>query len=127
EFGRVGSTADPSCPPDEATLLRQLTINSKAYCGYDLGYIERWIANGDFSPTGLADKNAFVAEADGEAVGWAALIARDDLCWLDDMWVEPEWIGRGIGTLLFRHALKLTVALGAQRLEWQAETNAVSF
>ena len=53
--------------------------------------------------------------------------ASDELIWLDDLWVEPEWIGKGIGSLLFRHAVERARRLGGKRLEWEAEPNAVGF
>jgi GNAT superfamily N-acetyltransferase len=61
------------------------------------------------------------------AVAWAALIPRGDVLWLDDMWVEPEWIGKGVGSLLFRHAVERATELGAATMEWDAEPNAVGF
>jgi GNAT superfamily N-acetyltransferase len=42
-------------------------------------------------------------------------------------WVEPAWIGQGIGARLFRHAVERARQLGAKRLEWEAEPNAVGF
>jgi len=82
---------------------------------------------GDFSPTGLGKKDAYVAEVDGRAVGWVAVIPQGDSCWLDDLWVEPEWIGAGIGSSLFRHAAERGRQLGAGRMEWEAEPNALGF
>jgi len=82
---------------------------------------------GDFSADGLREKEVYVAEAEGRAIAWAALIPRGELIWLDDLWVEPEWIGKGIGSLLFRHAVERAIRLGGKQLEWEAEPNAVGF
>jgi GNAT superfamily N-acetyltransferase len=60
-------------------------------------------------------------------VGWAALIPRGDVCWLDDLWIEPEWIGKGLGTRLFVHAAERGKQFGAQRMEWEAEPHALGF
>jgi GNAT superfamily N-acetyltransferase len=76
---------------------------------------------------GLRGKEVYVAEADGRAIAWAALIQRGKLIWLEDMWVEPEWIGKGIGSLLFRHSVERATRLGGTRMEWEAEPNAVGF
>jgi GNAT superfamily N-acetyltransferase len=46
---------------------------------------------------------------------------------LDDLWVEPAWIGKGVGSGLFAAAREQARRLGASRLEWQAELNAVGF
>jgi len=49
------------------------------------------------------------------------------MCWLEDLWIEPEWIGKGIGGTLFRHAAAHAIGLGAKYLEWEAEPNAAGF
>lgn len=82
---------------------------------------------GDFSADRLREKEMHVVEVEGRAVAWIALIPRGELIWLDDLWVEPAWIGKGIGSLLFRHAVEYAIRLGGKRLEWEAEPNAVGF
>ena len=60
-------------------------------------------------------------------IGWAALIPRGEIGWLEDLWIEPRWIGHGVGRLLFEHVATRARELGAQRLEWEAEPNARGF
>lgn len=50
-----------------------------------------------------------------------------DVCVLEDLWVDPPAMGRGIGARLFRRAVERARACGATRLEWEAEPNAVGF
>ena len=113
--------------PDEGERLREIAIAAKGHWGYDPAVVRRWAAEGDFSAAGLRAKEFFVAEADGRAVAWSALIPRGEIVWLDDMWVEPEWIGKGVGSRLFRHAVERATELGASTMEWEAEPNAVGF
>jgi GNAT superfamily N-acetyltransferase len=113
--------------PDEGERLRKIAIASKAHWGYDLDFVRRWAAGGDFSADGLRGKDVQVAEVDGRLVAWAALIARGDVIWLDDLWVEPGWIGKGVGSRLFGWAVERGRSLGGARLEWQAEPNSVGF
>jgi GNAT superfamily N-acetyltransferase len=113
--------------PEDGERLREIAIAAKGHWGYDPEAVMRWAADGDFSASGLRAKDFFVAEAEGRAVGWAALIPRGDVVWLDDMWVMPEWIGKGVGSLLFRHAVERARAVGGRTLEWEAEPNAVGF
>jgi GNAT superfamily N-acetyltransferase len=112
---------------DDAERLRELTVESKAHWGYDRSWVEAWVAGGDFSAATLAANETFVAEADGAPVGWAMVVRRDDVAWLEDMWVDPPWIGKGVGTLLFARVVARARELGARRLEWEAEPNAVGF
>jgi GNAT superfamily N-acetyltransferase len=113
--------------PDEGELLREIAVAAKAHWGYDEGWVRSWAARGDFSPEALTSKPVLVAEADDHVIAFAMLIPRGDVAWLDDLWVEPEWIGRGIGTMLFDAAAARALELGADRMEWEAELNAIGF
>lgn len=107
--------------------MREIARAAKAHWGYDEEWVRGWAARGDFSPEALTAKPVLVAEAGGRAVGFAALIPAGELCVLDDLWIEPEWIGRGVGTQLFRACADRARDLGAERLEWEADPHAVGF
>jgi len=107
--------------------LRRIAVDSKAHWGYDQALVEEWAEGGDFEPESLGNRLVYVAEAEGGPVGWASLIPRGDVGWLEDLWVEPAWIGRGVGRMLFEHVKEGARELGARRLEWEAEPNARGF
>jgi GNAT superfamily N-acetyltransferase len=113
--------------PREGERLREIAVAAKSYWGYELDRVREWAAAGDFSPEGLRQRDVHVAEVDGRPIGWAAVIPSGEVCWLDDLWVESEWIGTGVGSLLFRHAARRGRELGASRMEWEAEPNAIGF
>jgi GNAT superfamily N-acetyltransferase len=123
---RIDLCIRPSAPR-EGERLREIAEAAKASWGYDLERVEQWAAMGDFSPEGLARKNAFVATVRAYPVGWAATIQQPNLLWLDDLRVDPGWMGQGIGRQLFRHAERLGRQSGAARMEWEAEPNAIGF
>jgi GNAT superfamily N-acetyltransferase len=112
---------------DEGERLREIAIAAKGYWGYDLDRVRDWAAMGDFSPAGPQQKDFYIAAVEGNVVGWAAAIGRGDIWWLDDLWIEPEWMGKGIGSRLFRHAAERGRQAGAVRMEWEAEQNALGF
>lgn len=112
---------------DDYERLRAIAVEAKAHWGYDRDRVEKWARAGDFEPESLRARLVYVAVAGGEPVGWAALIPRGEVGWLEDLWVEPAWIGRGLGRLLFEHAADRARELGARRLEWEAEPNAHGF
>jgi GNAT superfamily N-acetyltransferase len=107
--------------------LREIAVASKAYWGYELAEVEAWAETGCFDRDSLSKRLVYVAESKGEPVGWAALIPRGEVGWLEDLWVEPSWIGRGVGRELFRHVAERAHDLGAEQLEWEAEPNARGF
>jgi len=112
---------------DEGERLRAIAEAAKSYWGYDEETVRAWAGEGDFSAEGLRSKNVYVAEVDGRAVAWAALIPRGEVVWLDDMWVDTPWMGKGVGSALFRHCAEAAVRLGGRTMEWEAEPNAVGF
>jgi N-acetylglutamate synthase-like GNAT family acetyltransferase len=104
--------------------VRELTVASKEHWGYDHDFVVRWAEGLTFS----SPRERWVAEERGVVVAWAALVEPEDgVAVLDDLWVDPEDMGRGIGTRLFLLALGRARELGASRLEWGAEPNAVGF
>ena len=67
---------------------------------------------------------AVIAYAGGEPVGFAVwfhnystFVSRHGL-YLEDLFVLPEWRGRGIGRALLRHLARVAVARGCGRMEW---------
>jgi GNAT superfamily N-acetyltransferase len=112
---------------DDFARLREIAVEAKAHWGYDRSRVEEWARHGDFETESLRAREVYLAEADGAAIGWAALIMRGEVGWLEDLWVDPPWIGRGVGRLLFEHVAGRARELGARRLEWEAEPNATGF
>jgi N-acetylglutamate synthase-like GNAT family acetyltransferase len=110
--------------PGDHERVRELTFESKAHWGYDRDFVRRWAEGLTFE----SEQERWVAEVDGAIVAWAALIPPSDgVAVLDDLWVDPAWLGRGLGRQLFELAAGRARELGAERLEWGAEPNAVGF
>jgi len=65
-----------------------------------------------------------LARADGSVVGFAlffhnfsTFLGRPGL-YLEDLFVVPEWRGRGIGRKLMAHLAEIAVSRGCGRMEW---------
>jgi GNAT superfamily N-acetyltransferase len=117
---RRGSAADGG-------RLKEIAIASKGHWGYEPERVREWADRGDFGRETLERLALFIAEAGGRTVAWASVEARGETAWLADLWVEPAWIGKGIGTRLFRRAAEHARQTGAAVLEWEAEPNALGF
>jgi GNAT superfamily N-acetyltransferase len=112
---------------DEGWRLKEIAISSKEFWGYEPDKVREWADRGDFSLAHLGKLTVFVAEAGERAIGWCSLEPRGELWWLADLWIEPEWIGKGVGGRLFRHGARHAQKEGAMRLEWEAEPNSIGF
>jgi GNAT superfamily N-acetyltransferase len=120
--GSSGVITVRAAAPADDDRLRIVAETSKGHWGYAPERLRTWAATLDLS------REIWVAEADGEIVAWAALLPpADGVCELDDLWVEPGSIGRGIGTALFDHAVARSRSLGGRALRWEADPNAVGF
>ena len=112
---------------DEGARLKEIAIRAKGFWGYEPDKVREWADQGDFGPQRLQELIVFVADSAGSAIGWASLIPKGEVGWLEDLWIDPDWIGKGVGSLLFRRSADHARTLGARRLEWEAEPNAIGF
>jgi GNAT superfamily N-acetyltransferase len=111
----------------EAERLREVMAAAKGHWGYDPAAVAEWAASVDMGAV-LREQEVWVAETGGSVVAWAGLMPpRDGVAVLDHLWVEPAWMGAGIGTAFFHRAAERAAELGAASMEWEAEPNAVGF
>ena len=117
----------PACATDAPTLTH-IAFESKRHWGYPDHWMALWRDALTLTPAYIAEHVVFVAEADGEAVAFCALVGAGAQWELDHLWVRPEFIGRGIGGQLFRHAAAyLAVNAGEVILGVESEPNAEQF
>jgi GNAT superfamily N-acetyltransferase len=107
--------------------LREITVAAKAHWGHDLAWVKQWVAVGDFAGVAVGRGEAWLAEVDGTIAGWSALQLGDEIAWLEDLWVDPAYMGRGVGRRLFVEAAARARTAGKPRLEWEADLDAVGF
>lgn len=67
---------------------------------------------------------ALVAEIDGESAGWALFFTNFSTfkglpgLYIEDIYVRPQWRGRGAGKALLKRVAELAVERGCGRVEW---------
>jgi GNAT superfamily N-acetyltransferase len=113
--------------PEEGATLTAVAVASKAHWGYDEVFMARFADVIAFEPARVAEHDVWVLEQAGRIAGFYSLIHHGEVAELDDLWLLPEFIGRGLGRLLFEHARERAAAQGARRLEWEAEPFAIGF
>ena len=78
-------------------------------------------------PEGLAEGRTHVAEDDGSVVGFATWIEAAGIIELEDLFVDPGWMRRGIATALVDRIADVLRARGVERLEVTANRLALGF
>jgi GNAT superfamily N-acetyltransferase len=76
---------------------------------------------------GLAEGRTHVAEEKGSLVGFATWAEADGVFELEDLFVDPGWMRRGIATALVERIADVVRARGAERLEVTANPHALGF
>ena len=112
---------------DEAQTLTKIAHDAKRHWGYPERWINHWQADLTISPDYLANNHVFVAESDGQIVGFYSLVDRQDKAELDHMWVSPEHMGTGVGKELFIHAMQHAAGRNISEVEILSDPNAEGF
>jgi GNAT superfamily N-acetyltransferase len=107
--------------------LTALCLRSKAHWGYDADFMARCVPVMTLSPQRIEGRHR-VAEADGRAAGFALLAPlKDGRVDLDLFFIEPAYIGTGVGRVLFAGIVELARALEFKVLEIVADPHAEGF
>ena len=78
-------------------------------------------------PEGLAEGRTHVAEEDGSVVGFATWAETAGTVELEDLFVDPGYMRRGIATALVNRIADVLRARGVGRLEVTANPHALGF
>lgn len=113
--------------PEEAGQLSRIAFSAKAHWGYPKRWMEIWKPQLTFNADYFEQYESWVAVLDETPVGFYTLLDKIGNAWIEDLWVLPEYIGKGIGKTLFLHALGIARQRGYQRLQLEADPNAVGF
>ena len=113
--------------PEQAEALTQIALAAKRHWGYPERWMEIWKPQLTFSPDYFEANESWVAEIDNTPVAFCTLREKEESAWVEDLWVSPEFIGKGVGKKLFLHALKLSRQRGYKRLQLEADPNATGF
>jgi ribosomal protein S18 acetylase RimI-like enzyme len=113
--------------PDKAATLSQIALAAKRHWGYPERWMEIWKPQLTFSPEYFEENESWVAEINSAPIAFYTLLEKDGSAWIENLWVSPEYIGKGVGKRLFLHALELSRQRGYKKLQLEADPNAVGF
>jgi ribosomal protein S18 acetylase RimI-like enzyme len=113
--------------PGDAAALSQIALTAKAHWGYPERWLEIWKPQLTFSPEYFERNESWVAEKDGLPIAFYTLQEKDGYAWIENLFVSPEFIGKGVGKTLFLHAVALARQRGYETLQLEADPNAAGF
>ncbi len=113
--------------PNEAATLTQIAHDAKRHWGYPEDWIQHWQEDLTISADFINDNQVYVAEREGEIIGFYALVLGDQRAELEHMWVAPKHIGTGVGKELFIHAMQNAAGDNIAEVEISADPNAEGF
>jgi GNAT superfamily N-acetyltransferase len=115
----------PRC--DEAAILTELCIRSKAVRGYDEEFMLACCGELTLTASIMQSSSLKVAEIDGHLVGVAQLTVQGELAELNKLFVEPTHLRSGAGKVLFEWATTVARDAGAATMVIEADPDAAGF
>jgi ribosomal protein S18 acetylase RimI-like enzyme len=113
--------------PEQAHDLTQIALAAKRHWEYPERWMELWKPQLTFSPEYFAENESWVAESQDAPIAFYTLLEKDGNGWVENLWVLPEYIGKGVGKKLFLDALQRCRQRGYKCLQLEADPNAVGF
>jgi len=117
---RLGTSADLAAA---ASVYRRASLSNASDRDNLLAHPQYLI----LGPEGLAEGRTYVAEQDGSVAGFATWAETNGTVELGDLFVDPDYMRRGIATALIRHIAGVLRARGTKRLEVTANPDALGF
>src|SRR5215212_8551721 len=113
--------------PEQAEALTQVALAAKRHWGYPERWMEIWKPQLTFSPEYFEQNENWVAEINDTPVAFCTVLERDGSAWMENLWVTPDVLGKGIGKRLFLHAVEVSCQRGYKRLQLEADPHGVGF
>jgi ribosomal protein S18 acetylase RimI-like enzyme len=117
---RLGKPADLAAA---SGVYRRASLSNAGDRGNLLAHPEYLI----LGPEGLAQGRTHIAEHDGSVVGFATWAETAGTMELEDLFVDPGYMRRGIATALVSHIAGILRGRGVARLEVTANPHALEF
>lgn len=113
--------------PENAEKLTDIAIAAKGYWGYPQRWMQIWSPELTFNSEYFIKNESWTASVDNQLVGFYTLLKKDSNAWLENLWVMPAQMGKGIGKVLLKHAIQLSKERGYQMMRFESDPNAIGF
>ena len=104
--------------PDECSALTEIAMRSKAHWGYSAEFMANVRADLEVRPEKfMPGFHVYVLETEDEMIGFYSLRPENaESVILEDLFIEPQHIGKGYGKELWDHSLAVAQSLGYRKV-----------
>jgi ribosomal protein S18 acetylase RimI-like enzyme len=81
----------------------------------------------EFSDLAVRERRTRAAVAEGKVAGFASWLGAGDAVEIEDLFVDPDWMRRGIGRALVLDMISIARGRGIERVEVTANPHALAF
>lgn len=114
--------------PDEAAMITDIAMRSKAYWGYDDHFMETFRPELTVHPHQIEDDHIVVVEAEDGLAGFLHLRSEsNETLELVSLFIDTWAILQGFGQLLWNYAIAYAHEHGYQRVTLESDPNAEPF
>jgi GNAT superfamily N-acetyltransferase len=109
-------------------ILTTITKKSKAYWGYSADKLQGWEHLLTVTKDYIEKNNVFKLILNDQIIGYYSFYPIDEnTIKLDNMFILPEYIGKGFGKVLMTDFLKKVEQFGVNKITLDAEPNAENY
>jgi N-acetylglutamate synthase-like GNAT family acetyltransferase len=90
----------------DSKSLTELAIRSEAYWGYDDSFMDIFKSIYKVSEESIINNPTYIMEEEEEIIGFYGILIEESQRSLEYFFIEPEFIGKGYGKLLWQHVIK---------------------
>lgn len=117
----------PKAQPQQAKVLSDLSVESKGHWGYSKEQLNIWRKDLKIEEEEITQNLIRTILADGDLVGFYSIKREKNEDILNDLWLLPKAIGRGIGKLAFEKIKEDCLNLRIEEFVVISDPNAEGF
>lgn len=114
--------------PSESSLISALCFRSKAYWGYSEEQMEKWRNELRCSSEYILKNKVYKLTIEDRIIAFYSYYFLDTRSvFMDNLFVDPDFIGKGLGKILMDDFLIKIMSAGKNRILLHADPNAEAF
>lgn len=127
-MGKGGEMKIEKAHNNDSDILTDITKKSKAYWGYPDDLLDKWSAQLTVTKSYIEKNNVFKILLDNKVIGYYSFFYESNTAIrLDNLFLLPDFIGKGYGKILIDDFLKRIKTEGIVNVILESEPDAETF